>query len=236
MKFSFVAKKIDGSTYDSFFIGESKNELFDFIKKTGDILVCYDVKKDNRFMDTISKILDVFTHIKIIDKVIFARNLANMIDAGLSLTRSISVMEKQIKNKKLKDIYKNLNLDISAGKTFHDALSKYDHVFPPVFISMVKAGEESCNLADSLRSIATQMESTYKLQKKIKGAMIYPSVIFIVMILIGIVMMIFVVPKLTATFKDLNSELPGSTRFVIFMSDFIRNHYILFLEKKFLIK
>ena len=227
MKFSFVAKKIDNSIYNSVFEGESKNELFDFVKKAGDILVSYEIKKENKLSLFVENILNIFNHIKIIDKIIFARNLANMIDAGLSLTRSISVMEKQIKNKKLKDIYKNINLDISSGKTFHDALKRYDHIFPAVFISMVKAGEGSGNLADSLRSIASQMESTYKLQKKIKGAMIYPSVIFFVMILIAIVMMIFVVPKLTATFKDLNSELPASTKFVIFVSDFLRNHYIL---------
>jgi type IV pilus assembly protein PilC len=136
-------------------------------------------------------------------------------------------MEKQSKNKKLKNIYHELNQDISAGKTFHNALNNWNTVFPPVFISMVKAGEESGNLAESLKSVATQMEATYKLQKKIKGAMMYPSVIFVVMILIGIVMMVFVVPKLTATFADVKAELPGSTKFVIFMSEFLRDHYIL---------
>ena len=150
-----------------------------------------------------------------------------MIEEGLSLTRSISVMEKQIKNKKLKDIYHQLNLDISSGKSFHDSLSKFDNVFPPVFISMVKAGEESGNLSSSLRSIASQMESTYKLQKKIKGAMIYPAVIVSVMVIIGIIMMIFVVPKLTATFKDVGTELPASTKFIIFLSDFLKNHYMI---------
>lgn len=227
MKFSYIAKKADDSTYEGVFITESKTDLFNKIKQSGDTLVSYKIVTDNKFKILWEKFLSLFSKVKMIDKIIFARNLANMIEAGLSLTRSISVMEKQSKNKKLKNIYHELNLDLSAGKTFHDSLNKWNTVFPPVFISMVKSGEESGNLADSLKSVATQMEATYKLQKKIKGAMMYPSVIFTVMILIGIVMMVFVVPKLTATFADVKAELPGSTKFVIFMSEFLRDHYIL---------
>ena len=227
MKFSYVAKKLDESTYKGVFISDSKSDLFTKIKQSGDTLVSYKIVTDDRLKVLWEKFLSSFSKVKMIDKIVFAQNLANMIEAGLSLTRSISVMEKQSKNKKLKNIYHEINLDISAGKTFHDALNKWNTIFPPVFISMVKAGEESGNLANSLKSIATQMQATYKLQNKIKSAMIYPSVIFIVMILIGIIMMVFVVPKLTATFADVKAELPGSTKFVIFMSNFLKDHYIL---------
>ncbi len=227
MKFSYVAKKLDESTYKGVFISDSKSDLFTKIKQSGDTLVSYKIVTDDRLKVLWEKFLSSFSKVKMIDKIVFAQNLANMIEAGLSLTRSISVMEKQSKNKKLKNIYYEINLDISAGKTFHDALNKWNTIFPPVFISMVKAGEESGNLANSLKSVATQMQATYKLQKKIKSAMIYPSVIFIVMILIGIIMMVFVVPKLTATFADVKAELPGSTKFVIFMSNFLKDHYIL---------
>ncbi|MBC7767057.1 type II secretion system F family protein [Arenimonas sp.] len=227
MKFSYTAKKVDDSTYSAVFVAESKSDLFAKIKESGDTLVSYKIITDDKLQVVWEKFMSSFSKVKMIDKIIFARNLSNMLDAGLSLTRSISVMEKQSKNKKLKNIYRELNLDISAGKTFHDALKKWNTVFPPVFISMVKAGEESGNLVDSLKSVGTQMETTYRLQKKIKGAMMYPSVIFVVMILIAIVMMVFVVPRLTATFADVKAQLPGSTRFVIFISEFLRNHFIL---------
>ncbi len=227
MKFSYVAKKNDNTTYTSVLIADSKNDLFDKIKMNGENLISYEIVKDNDIKNIIENFLLKISKVKIIDKIIFARNIANMIEAGLSLTRSISVMEKQIKNKKLKDIYHQLNSDISSGKSFHDSLNRFDNVFPSVFISMVKAGEESGNLSSSLKSIASQMESTYKLQKKIKGAMIYPAVIVSVMVIIGIIMMIFVVPKLTATFKDVGAELPASTKFIIFLSDFLKNHYMI---------
>lgn len=227
MKFSYTAKKIDDTVYNAVLVADTKTELFEKIKQNGDILISYKTQSNNNLKDKIDNFLLSLSKVKMMDKIIFARNLANMIEAGLSLTRAISVMEKQIKNKKLKNIYRDINADISSGKSFHEALEKFGTTFPTVFISMVKAGEESGNLADSLRSIATQMESTYKLQKKIKGAMIYPAVIISVMLIIGIIMMTFVVPKLTATFKDIGSELPGSTKFIIFLSDFLINNFMI---------
>ncbi len=228
MKFIYTAKRIDNSTYDAILVADSKTDLFDKVKQNGDTLISYKIEKGINWKDKIDNYLMSLSKIKTVDKIIFARNLANMIEAGLSLTRAISVMEKQIKNKKLKNIYKEINQDIASGKSFHEALLKFNNVFPAVFISMVKAGEESGNLADSLRSIATQMEATYKLQKKIKGAMIYPGVIMTVMLIIGVIMMMFVVPKLTATFKDIGADLPGSTKFIIWLSDTLRNHFFIF--------
>ena len=89
---------------------------------------------------------------------------------------------------------------------------------------MVKAGEESGKLSESLKIVADQMDGSYKLKKKIQGAMIYPGVIFSVMIIIGVLMMIFVVPSITATFKDLNIELPLLTRILLDTSDFLKNN------------
>ena len=94
---------------------------------------------------------------------------------------------------------------------------------------MVKAGEESGNLAESLKITANQMERSYKLKKKVKGAMIYPAVILSVMIVIGVLMMILVVPSITATFKDLKIELPFMTQILISASDFLKNNILLTL-------
>jgi type IV pilus assembly protein PilC len=94
-------------------------------------------------------------------------------------------------------------------------------------VSMVRAGEESGNLAESLKVTSDQMEKTYTLQKKIKGAMIYPGVIITAMVVIGFFMMVFVVPTLTGTFAELNVELPATTKFVISLSDFLQANIIL---------
>jgi type IV pilus assembly protein PilC len=229
MRFSYTAKRLDGSTYGDIFEGANKSELFSAIHDKGDTLISHTELTQGFFGDLNRKFTSIFNKIKMIDKIIFARNLGSMLEAGLSLTRAIGVMEKQTKNTKLKSVFQALNTDLSAGKSFHESLEKFDKVFPAIFVSMVKAGEESGNLAESLKTIATQMEKTYQLQKKVKGAMVYPAVILSVMILIAIILMITVVPKLTATFKDVKAELPGSTKFIIFISDAMKNHIVFFI-------
>lgn len=230
MHFSYTAKRKDGSVYTDTFEGENKSELFASIHTKGDILISHEeVSSDGSMFSFLSKMMKSSAiHIKMIDKITFARSLGNMLEAGLSLTRAIGVMEKQTKNEKLKHVFVTLNADISAGKTFHEALAGFDTVFPAIFVSMVKAGEESGNLSEALKTIALQMEKTYQLQKKIKGAMVYPGVIITVMIIIGIILMVTVVPKLTETFKDVKADLPSSTKFVIWLSDTLKNHIILF--------
>ncbi|MEI6553134.1 MAG: type II secretion system F family protein [bacterium] len=173
--------------------------------------------------------LGLFSRIKNIDKITFARNTANMLAAGLPLSRALGVSERQTPNAKLKDVFRKLNISISGGKTFNESLAEYPKIFPTVFISMVKSGEESGNLAQSLKDVSIQMEKTYLLQKKIKGAMMYPTIIFIVMIIVAFLMMIYVVPRLTKTFKDLKTDLPSSTKLIIFISDFLAQNALLSL-------
>jgi type IV pilus assembly protein PilC len=106
----------------------------------------------------------------------------------------------------------------------------YPKVFPQLLISMVKAGEESGSISQSLATVGQQMEKTSLLQKKIKGAMMYPGIILSVMIIIAVLMMIYVVPTLVDTFKSTGAELPWTTRFVINISDLFRYHSVLVLS------
>ncbi len=223
MKFAYKAIKKDGQQYESVREATDKFELFRQLKKEEETIVsCEEVKEG--FMSRLQVPLFI-GGVKMHDKIIFARNLGGMLEAGLSLSRALQVMEHQSKDKRLKGIFGSLNATISQGKTFHEALAVYPHVFNTLFISMVKAGEGSGNLANSLKEVADQIEKSYLLQKKIQGAMIYPSIIFTLMIVIGVLMLIYVVPGLTSTFQDLHTQLPASTQFVITLSDFLKNHY-----------
>ncbi|MFQ5661949.1 MAG: type II secretion system F family protein, partial [Candidatus Paceibacteria bacterium] len=154
---------------------------------------------------------------------------AVMIKAGLSLSRALSVLGKQSKNKKFQKVVKKLGASIKKGSSFHDSLSKFPKVFSPLFISMIKAGEESGGLAESLRVVGKQMELANNLKKKIKGALIYPSIIVIAMFVIGAVMLVYVVPTLSQTFKELGVELPRSTQFIIALSDFLKDNTVIAL-------
>ena len=224
MKFTFKAAKKNGETYSGEREAADKFDLFKQIKKDGDVLISYEEAHSNVF--SAIKLPSFLSRIKTQEKITLARNLGGMIEAGLALSRAIQVIEHQSKNKKLKGVLTQLNESVRGGKAFHQALEEFPSVFNALFISMVKAGEESGNLASSLKQIADQIEKNYLIQKKVKGAMMYPGIILCLMIAIGALMLVFVVPSLTATFADLGSELPASTKFIIWMSDFLKNQYI----------
>lgn len=227
MKYYFTAINKDGNKYAGDIEALNKSGFYNEFKKTGDTLVSVKIK--NKANLNVKSSYTLFSRIKTIDKITFARNTANMLQAGLPLSRSLGVSEKQATNPKLKDVFKKLNISISSGKTFNESLAEYPKIFPTIFISMVKSGEESGNLAQSLKDVSIQLEKAFLLQKKIKGAMMYPTIIFIVMIVVAFLMMIYVVPRLTKTFKDLKTELPTSTKLIIFTSDFLAQNALLSL-------
>jgi len=157
----------------------------------------------------------------------FAKNLSAMLRAGLPLARSLAVLQKQMVDKRMKIVCSNLQDRLAKGESFAQTLKSYPKTFSALFVAMVAAGEESGNLAGSLQIVADQLEKSYILQKKVRGAMMYPGIILLIMLIIGILMFIYVVPKLTETFREFNVELPLQTRIILNTSDFISNHYIL---------
>ncbi len=140
------------------------------------------------------------------------------------------MMEKQARKSALKSLLHDLSQDVSKGIPFSEALRKKPKVFPPIFVSMALAGEESGNLSASLGVISSQMEKSYTLTKRVKGAMIYPVVILSLMVVIAILLLIYMVPTLTATFSGLGVELPITTRAIIYASDFMIKHTLVFIS------
>lgn len=197
-------------------------------KNEGKIVISLSEFKQKDFLK-LEVLNEMLSRIKLQDKIIFAKNLSAMLNAGLSLSRALGVLERQTTNLKFKKVLQSLIDNISKGKSLSDGMKEFPNVFPPLFVSMVGAGEESGNLADSLLIIGNQLEKTYLLKKKIKGAMIYPAIVISAMIVIAILMFMFVVPTLSETFKSMNVALPTSTAFIIGMSDFLTNHGILAL-------
>lgn len=223
MKFKFKAIKKDSGVYSDIRDSQDKYTLYEELKTEGDTLLsALEFKKSKFEID-----IPFFNHVPDHQKIIFAKNLGSMINAGLSLAKALNILEKQVTNKTFKSIILSIEDEIKKGNTLSGACGQYPDVFPKLFVSMVRAGEESGKLSESLQLIASQMEGTYKLKKKVQGAMIYPGVIISIMLIIGFLMMVLVVPSITATFKDLNIELPLLTRILINTSDFLKNNIIL---------
>lgn len=204
-----------------------KFELARNLKGEGKLLLTAVEKSTSKWnMDKINAFL---SRIDLREKILFARNLATMVQAGLPLSRALQIFLKQTQNAKFREVLGTIIEDINKGMSLSDALAKYDDVFPQVFISMVRAGEESGGLVDALNTVGGQMEKTYVLKKKVKGAMIYPAVVLTVMLAVGVLMMIYVVPGLSASFKEVGMELPLLTKIIVGISDYLQNEILLTL-------
>ncbi len=171
----------------------------------------------------------VFAKVSLHDKILFTHNLSGMLSAGLSLYRALEVEKKQNKNPAMDKVYDGLLATVNQGGTFSDGLSKFPKVFPPLFVSMVRAGEESGNLSGTLNEIGVSLEKSYNLSRKVKSAMMYPAVIIGAMFLIAVLMLIFVVPTLTKVFTEQKVKLPASTQLIVDLSYFASHHTLLFV-------
>lgn len=228
--FIFKAKKAGGAVYKGERDAKDCYELYKMLKESGDEVLSVEEKTKGSFLKRLNIQVSIFGSVKAQEKINFIRNLGSMIKAGLSMSRALSVMERQGKNKNVKKIILTLNEQITKGKTLSEAMAMFPKMFSPLVVSMVRSGEQSGTLAESLRVVALQMEKNFTLERRIRGALMYPGIIFCAMILIAIILLIYVVPTLEKTFSDLHLPLPLSTQFVLFVSDTITNHgIILFL-------
>jgi type IV pilus assembly protein PilC len=154
------------------------------------------------------------------DIVIFTRQLATMIDAGLPIVQCLDILAAQSPSKKLRGKVREIKEEVEAGSTFTDALRKHPKLFDDLFINMVAAGEVGGILDSILHRLAGYMEKAMKLKSKIKGAMIYPTTIVTVAIGVTAILLIFVIPVFAELFSSFGKELPAPTQFVINLSNF----------------
>lgn len=229
MKFKYKALKSSGESYEGELEAADKFALYHDLKARGETPVSVREVIERRWNVTWRKFVPQIRTVKVHDRIMFARNLGGMLEAGLALSRALAVIERQAKNKLLKTITANLRENVEKGRSLHEALSDFPDVFSPLFVSMVKVGEESGTLSRSLKSVADHLESTYLLGRKVKGAMIYPALILVLMTGIGLLMLLYVVPSLTGTFKELQVDLPWSTKIIVFVSDTLRENTLIFV-------
>lgn len=160
------------------------------------------------------------------DIVIFTRQLSTMINAGLPLVQGIEILEKQQSNSTFKAALEDIRQDVEAGATLADSMRKKPKVFDNLFTNMIEAGETGGILDTILGRLATFMEKSMTLKKKIKGAMTYPVICLAISLLILVVILVFVVPVFTTMFEDFGSALPLPTQIIVSMSDFMKHNFI----------
>src|SRR3989344_2192673 len=198
MLFKYQVKTTEGEIVNGEAEAPNKFSLATALKKKKYSVLL--IKEVGTTAPIFSYVAKVFGGVTSHEKIIFIQSLGSMLQAGLSLVRALSVLERQTKNTSFKKIITDLGRSIGQGNTLHDSATHFPQVFSPLAIAMIKAGEESCKLTESLMVVADQLEKSYELGRKVRGALIYPAIILASMVLIGIAMLTYVVPVLTSTF------------------------------------
>jgi type IV pilus assembly protein PilC len=229
-KFSYRARNKDGKEVNGYQDANDRYELARVLRGHGMLLLATEeVGIGGGGLGGIKGIkisLEVgfLQRIKAIDKILFSKNLGVMIGAGLPLTRALDALGRETHNTKFRKVIEDLVDKIRQGQPFAQALAAHPNVFSQLYVSMVEAGEKSGKLKESLTVLASQMEADRDIVRKVRGAMTYPAVILIAMVLIGVLMLIYVVPTLTAVFRELKVELPVTTQFIISFSELFLNY------------
>src|SRR5262249_27143707 len=161
------------------------------------------------------------------DLVIFTRQLATMVDAGLAMVQSLTALAEQTTNKVMRDVIKDVCARVESGDSFSEALQKHPKVFNRLYVCMVAAGEKGGLLAEILARLAVYLENTARLRKKVKSAMMYPTVVTVVAILITIFLLVKVVPVFGEIFKSFNATLPAPTLYLIQISNIVKSYLVL---------
>ena len=173
------------------------------------------------FLGDLGALLD---KVKSADLVNFTRQLSTMITSGLTLTESFGILQQQSRPA-MQKVITSLLREVEGGSSFGDALVKHPKVFSKVYIALVRSGEAAGMLDKVLARLADNVEKQYEFQAKTKGALVYPVIVMVGMVIVSFIMMVFVIPKLTSMYADFGAELPLVTKILIAVSNFSANYW-----------
>ncbi|MFA5146064.1 MAG: type II secretion system F family protein [Candidatus Omnitrophota bacterium] len=165
--------------------------------------------------------------IKLDDLVVFSRQLATMVDAGIPLVGALDILGEQLENKSFQEVIIKIRNDVETGSNLSDAIGKHKKVFSPLFVNMVRAGESSGMLDEILDRLASYLEKTSALQKKVQSALVYPAVVSSMALGITLLLLLKVIPVFKNIFTGFGAELPKPTMVLITISDFLQKYFLL---------
>jgi type IV pilus assembly protein PilC len=167
--------------------------------------------------------------VSLADLVVFTRQLATMVDAGISIVQSLQALEEQSPNKAMRDVIHDVCARVESGESFSDALQKHPKAFNKLYVAMVGAGEKGGLLAEIMARLATYLENTDRLHKKVRTALIYPLMVSLAAIGITTFLLVKVIPVFKSVYQGFGAKLPGPTQALIDVSDIVRTYFFLWL-------
>ena len=227
MEFVYRAKTLEGETVEGKIEAANENSAAESLNNQDLILLSLnEAKPTGLHIEVRIPFLD---RVKAKDLVLFSRQLAVMVSAGVPLVRALEVMIRQTGNRRLQRMVGEIASNVRGGVRLSSALASYPDVFDNFYINMVRTGETSGKLDDVLNYLADEQEKNYDLMSKITGAMIYPAFILVAVVVVIFIMMTFVVPKLTAVLTESGVALPLPTRLMIGAANFMSHSWVLLL-------
>ncbi len=224
-KFQWEARSRTGAVQTGVMEAKSKDMVEAQLKKFG--FGGISIKEEGKGLSKEIKLPAIFgKKVSTKELVIFTRQFATMIDSGLPLVQCLDILSSQQENPTFKDVLLKVKDSVESGSTFADALAKHPKVFDQLFVSLVAAGEVGGILDTILTRLAAYTEKAMKLKKQIKGAMVYPATIMSVAVVVVGVILYFVIPTFAKMFADFGSDLPGPTKVVIALSNFVKKYII----------
>ena len=222
-KFTYTARDQKGQVKNGVLNAISKSSLAKTLRDQG-LLLTNAVSDEEKKKVSLAKGSSIFGGVPVVDRIMFTRNLQVMMKSGLSIMRALDILEKQTPSKSFRQTIGNIRHSIEKGTVLATSLEAYPKIFSPFYVSMIKVGEVSGNLEKVLDELAIQMKKDRELMVKVRSAMMYPSVVLLTMLAVVVMMLTFVLPKLTDIFKDFQVELPITTKLLISFSDMLQSY------------
>ena len=219
MKFKYQAVTSDSKRIRGFVEAKEEKDAAAYLRKRNLTPVHIEEDKEVGFF----KKLPFRGKVKSKDLVLFTRQLASMLESGLTLIKSLEILKDQISNNVLKETLGGCLVDLEEGKPFSVSIAKYPEIFSSVYVSLVAAGEKSGLLDKVFLRLAENLEKQQKLKNKVKGALIYPIIVIVLMIVVMMIMLLFVMPQLKTLYDGMGTELPTITKFILGISGFIKS-------------
>ncbi len=229
--YTYTARLERGAPVTGTVAGDSKAAAAAELRRKGLTVLALDEKKG---LGDLNELLEGLTKVKLHDKVVFSRQFATMINAGLALLRALFILEEQTQNPRFRKIITAVRQDVEAGMPLSDAIEKHPAAFDRLYVSMVRAGEIGGVLDQTLERLATQLEKDDSLRRSVKSAMTYPILIGVFALLVLFGLIVFVIPIFAGMYNDLGGQLPLLTRIMVGASDFMRSFWFIVVPAFFL--
>ncbi|HKM19875.1 MAG TPA: type II secretion system F family protein [Candidatus Dojkabacteria bacterium] len=221
-KFKYSARDKKGKSVNGEIEARDVAAVTDILHDRGLVVVSI---KETSMLD-ISKLQEInIGGVPMQDKVVFMRQMATMVGAGLPLTRALEIMVDQATNPMFKRVLRDVLLSVQSGKSLSVSFREQEGVFDSITLNLLEAGEESGNLEVILERLATELEERSSLTKKVRSAMIYPSIVLVVIIGVILMMLFVLIPSMSEIYSDFGADLPWITKFLVNMSNFFIKYW-----------